>query len=598
MFQRGSILALFSLAVIAIVFVMPYHPIASLLGQTSTGSFLCGNGIVNENEQCDDGNALAGDGCSTQCTNECVYGSVCRSNTCIYLSSCSSTGAVLEDLSFNCDSDLTCGGTDDTFAGVTAAEQQYQCCEGACRAVGTMTDGFCASPAYTAKVCTQNCGSEDVHTECINDQCRQVAGKGSDACADDSECVSESHGVCYGNACIQEPGIGADQCDIDADCSKTSHLGCIEDQCVVIIGKGKDACDECNGLPVQTVSTEVSSVSSVSNIAYALSSVSSVTVQTTAAASSVKTSAAATTSATVVASSSLVSSSIPPIPSIPSSSSLSSRKEPTTQTQLSSLSSAVSAKSVTSAFIAKKSSVSSSSLSLKVHLAASTSVCGNGVLEVKEECDDSNRRDDDGCSANCLSEIGVCGDGKVQTLLGEQCEQKTHNIKLPYSCLDCRFLSPTCGDGTVDGGEECDDAEDNSLEPDGQCRPDCSLSRCGDAILDTAEECDDGNRISGDGCDRHCIAEEVEESDTSSGVTITFNQQPQTPTQKSIQSMFSLPQFPNMQANITTQQVPTAQLRPLIQGKAPIGDTGPAAVIVVASGIAGGLGWMRRKRRK
>ena len=133
MFQRGSILAWFGIAVVAIVFLMPYHPIANLLGQTGTGSVLCGNGIVNENEQCDDGNALAGDGCSVTCTNECVYGSVCRSNTCVYLTSCSSTGAVLPDLSFACDSDIACGGTDDTFAGVNADEQQYQCCDGACR---------------------------------------------------------------------------------------------------------------------------------------------------------------------------------------------------------------------------------------------------------------------------------------------------------------------------------------------------------------------------------------------------------------------------------------------------------------------------------
>lgn len=36
-------------------------------------------------------------------------------------------------------------------------------------------------------------------------------------------------------------------------------------------------------------------------------------------------------------------------------------------------------------------------------------VCGNGILEVGEECDDGNRIDGDGCSANCLVERGyVC----------------------------------------------------------------------------------------------------------------------------------------------------------------------------------------------
>ena len=89
------------------------------------------------------------------------------------------------------------------------------------------------------------------------------------------------------------------------------------------------------------------------------------------------------------------------------------------------------------------------------------------------------------------------------------------------------------------------------------------------------------------------MAEEVAAS--SSGVTIAFNQQPQIPTTQNIQSMFSLPQFPNMQANVGQNSV--AQLQPLIQGTAPIGDTGPAAAAAVASGVAAGLGWMRRKKK-
>jgi len=77
----------------------------------------------------------------------------------------------------------------------------------------------------------------------------------------------------------------------------------------------------------------------------------------------------------------------------------------------------------------------------------------------------------------------------------------------------------TCGNGTHDELEECDDG--NKVTGDG-CSGDCSAvergwvcpgdglpcrPRCGDAMLVGAEECDDGNDLSGDGCSRACRVE-------------------------------------------------------------------------------------------
>ena len=211
-------------------------------------------------------------------------------------------------------------------------------------------------------------------------------------------------------------------------------------------------------------------------------------------------------------------------------------------------------------------------------IVAAASICGNGILENREECDDSNRREGDGCSASCLLEIGICGDGIVQTLMGEQCEQNIHDQNLPYHCEECRFVSLFCGDGKIDVGEECDDGVDNSVEPDAYCRPDCSISRCGDAILDSAELCDDGNRQNNDGCDAYCRVEE-EEPD----VTVIAKEQ-----------NINFPQS----TPFTPIQFPLAQLQPLIQGTAPIGDTGPAAVVVIAAGAGSGLAWVRKRRRR
>jgi hypothetical protein len=40
-----------------------------------------------------------------------------------------------------------------------------------------------------------------------------------------------------------------------------------------------------------------------------------------------------------------------------------------------------------------------------------------------------------------------------------------------------------------------------------------------------------------------------------------------------------------------------ANLQPLVQGTAPVGDTGPAAVAVIGAGAAAGFSWMRRRKK-
>jgi cysteine-rich repeat protein len=47
-------------------------------------------------------------------------------------------------------------------------------------------------------------------------------------------------------------------------------------------------------------------------------------------------------------------------------------------------------------------------------------VCGNGVVETGEDCDDGGTAPGDGCDAVCACEAGVCGDGDVNC--GEQCD--------------------------------------------------------------------------------------------------------------------------------------------------------------------------------
>jgi cysteine-rich repeat protein len=99
--------------------------------------------------------------------------------------------------------------------------------------------------------------------------------------------------------------------------------------------------------------------------------------------------------------------------------------------------------------------------------------CGNGIVEVGEECDDGNFDDTDDCPSTCR--VAFCGDGFVRS-----------------------------------GQEVCDDKlNDNSYEG---CAPGCGAlgPRCGDGVLQAAdgELCDDGNDTPGDGC-TGCLTEDL-----------------------------------------------------------------------------------------
>jgi cysteine-rich repeat protein len=94
--------------------------------------------------------------------------------------------------------------------------------------------------------------------------------------------------------------------------------------------------------------------------------------------------------------------------------------------------------------------------------------CGDGIIDVGEECDDANLLDDDNCKNNC-------------TL-------------------------PGCGDGIVSAGEDCDDA--NTVNTD-SCKNDCSAPACGDGVISSGEECDDNNNTNGDGCSAVCTQEQA-----------------------------------------------------------------------------------------
>jgi cysteine-rich repeat protein len=62
--------------------------------------------------------------------------------------------------------------------------------------------------------------------------------------------------------------------------------------------------------------------------------------------------------------------------------------------------------------------------------------------------------------------------------------------------LSPSLSSAVCGDGTLDVGEVCDDA--NLVDGDG-CDSNCTPTGCGNGVVTVGETCDDGNLVSANG---------------------------------------------------------------------------------------------------
>ncbi|RLG24048.1 hypothetical protein DRN85_08305, partial [Methanosarcinales archaeon] len=158
--------------------------------------------------------------------------------------------------------------------------------------------------------------------------------------------------------------------------------------------------------------------------------------------------------------------------------------------------------------------------------------CGDGVVTGPEECDDMDDDNFNNCTNYCT--IAKCGDGIIQTFLGETCDGEPYcredctycgdgiiqprlgfwimtpsghpeyiiyyegETCEPLLNISCREDCTMCGDGFID--EEWDETCDGGFN----CREDCTY--CGDGNRDRihGEECDDGNYINTDVCLNNC----------------------------------------------------------------------------------------------
>jgi cysteine-rich repeat protein len=122
-------------------------------------------------------------------------------------------------------------------------------------------------------------------------------------------------------------------------------------------------------------------------------------------------------------------------------------------------------------------------------------VCGDGVIEGGEACDDGNTNPTDSCTNQC--QLPVCGDSVVQP--PEQCDA----AGAATATCDSNCSAAFCGDGVANAaaGEACDSGG-HTMSCDFNCTPPV----CGDGIVNQAagEHCDDGNNNNTDACNNSC----------------------------------------------------------------------------------------------
>ena len=165
--------------------------------------------------------------------------------------------------------------------------------------------------------------------------------------------------------------------------------------------------------------------------------------------------------------------------------------------------------------------------------------CGDNLAEGTEICDGTDLPAgscanlgfnagtlacDSTCNYTGCFNMGTCGNGIVET--GETCDDA--NTGTSDGCANCRVQggytctgSPsvcmiTCGNGVLDGNETC---EDGQREAGDGCSTSCTpepgftctgvgqgscTTMCGDGVARGFEICDDGNQNNSDGCTTSC----------------------------------------------------------------------------------------------
>ncbi|MDD5075252.1 MAG: DUF4215 domain-containing protein, partial [Candidatus Peribacteraceae bacterium] len=145
---------------------------------------------------------------------------------------------------------------------------------------------------------------------------------------------------------------------------------------------------------------------------------------------------------------------------------------------------------------------------------STVTVCGDGILNAEEECDDRNTRNGDGCTASCSVETGyVCSGSPSFCSLTNSCPQLYNKIVSAWqkSCSQTGYNPVADIDKNKQVGTSDYALYSSNYKKIGWCQQQLSNTTdpclCGNGLLNPSESCDDRNTRNGDGCSASCSVE-------------------------------------------------------------------------------------------
>ena len=201
----------------------------------------CGDGVLDGGEECDDGNAEAGDGCEPDCTASCHGDGECGSSTPCVARMCSSTGGggrlcTTGYPSSSCDDGLGCNGTDacdgagncvssgdpcmdgldcttdECFDGPMDPVCSNQIVEGSCLIYGTCYADGQVDISSGCRDCNPWLSSSDWTslpdlTPCVAGVCCDGVCRAGGNCCSDSDCGPRCTGTAAPCSGLPDPGL-------------------------------------------------------------------------------------------------------------------------------------------------------------------------------------------------------------------------------------------------------------------------------------------------------------------------------------------------------------------------------------------------------
>lgn len=575
---------------------------------SEAGDPICGNGIREGNEQCDDGNLRSGDGCSNICRTDSASSAGSCTGVCPDGSTypkCNVDGSPISYLVDPCEDRSGSAGSQ------SSAPVSPSVCG----------DGKCGG-AETCSTCSQDCGS------CANN-CVEVpiANFGNTFTYPSDSPACETFEACY-SSCVYTPdgcsctgfkcgnqlcGYAPERQNEQPVCGPmcvASSAGAVSSGCgqsMILCAPGiQQIC--INGQWTCAVSSASSRRSSTASFASAASSLRSSAASSQAQVSSTSPLASSVTSAAASSRSRVSSAATSLIPVC--------GRIGTVCAENSQCCSEICRAGNCAPPVISTSSNPASSVQSEAESSAAASVVGPAAVSSRAAAPTASSR-----------RPTLQSSRPVVLLLPSSADTKPSDgtpVATPAAATIASSASANqCGNGIIQADEVCDLGNRNSNLPDGLCRLDCTLGRCSDGILDSSEECDDGNRMSADGCDARC-RREVPQSTLPVQVvnlplTISFeggtetqhgagaDPQGQSPYLQGTwmpglatgqQPQGVLPGSVYFPGQLSASPSPTASV---VYGQSDAPNTaqsGPGALAMMAAGSAAGYAWIRRRRNQ